>query len=637
MVRRLTVLSAYASTNDLISRCVVLRVGRWGDSAPDWIERYRDMNGPHIPTLQAECSALSLLDILCERADRTPEQIAFHFLRDGEDDVVSWSYRQFAAAAVHVRDLVLQYPLHERRVLLLLEPGLNYVAALFGILLAGATAVPSFPPAGSRAVARFGSICRDAHPDVVIAGKLHGSLQQHLDNLYSGQRATPVLLTVDESSFSDIGACTHDIRSMIAKDVDLERPALLQYTSGSTGEPKGVVVTHANLVSNCAVIAERLGDDPDRVGCTWLPPYHDMGLMGALLLSVFSGFPLVILSPQHFVQRPYRWLKAITDYRVTTSVAPNFAFDLCVDNVSEEEAATLDLSSLQHVFCGAEPVSFATLERFFERFGRHGFERRAVVPCYGMAEATLYVSGKVGRLPITLIDVDRDALARGLCKPRNSESDVHGHATLVGCGPVAAGHQLLIVDPATKRVLPERVIGEIWFSGPNVAAGYLNRSDSDDVFAATIGDGKGDPSRYLRTGDLGFLHRGELFVTGRIKDVVIFAGRNLYPNDIEGSAQLAHETIRTNGVVAFSINDDRQESLIIVAELKRTRRLNHEQMREVRAAITRAVTCDHGVSPAVVHLCPIGAIPLTTSGKVRRQACKQAFLQGSLSELKAIP
>lgn len=589
---------------------------------------------PSVPP--TERRILSLLDILQERAEQTPERIAFHFLRDGEDDVVSWSYGQLAAAAIQVRDQVLQHALHERRVLLLLEPGLSYVAALFGILMAGATAVPSFPPAGSRAVARFASICRDARPDVVIAGKLHRSLQAQLDALHDGRRAAPALLTIDESAFDAIEASAHDVGYLPKQGGGLDRPALLQYTSGSTGEPKGVVVTHDNLVSNCAVIAERLGADPDRVGCTWLPPYHDMGLMGALLLAVFSGFPLVILSPQHFVQRPYRWLKAITDYRVTTSVAPNFAFDLCVDNISEEEAATLDLGSLQHVFCGAEPVSHVTLERFFARFGRHGFERRAVVPCYGMAEATLYVSGKVGRSPVTLIDVDKDALALGLCQPHDPESDVRGRTTLVGCGPVAAGHRLLIVDPATKRVLPERTIGEIWFSGPNVAAGYLNRADSDDIFAATIGDAdrKDDSARYLRTGDLGFLNRGELFVTGRIKDVVIVAGRNLYPTDIEGSVQSAHDAIRTNGAVAFSIDGGSGESLVIVAELKRSRRLNPEQMREVRAAITLAVTRDHGVAPAVVHLGPMGAIPLTTSGKVRRQACKQAFQQGSLSTLE---
>ncbi len=596
------------------------------------------MAGSILPSaLPAERTTSSLLDILRERAEHTPERIAFHFLRDGEDDVVSWSYGQFAAAAVHVRNMVLQHALHERRVLLLLEPGLSYVAALFGILLAGATAVPSFPPAGSRAVARFASICRDARPDVVIAGKHHRSLQQELDGLHGGERAAPALLTIDERAFDDIDTSAHDVRSLLAEGVDPDRPALLQYTSGSTGEPKGVIVTHANLVSNCAVIAERLGDDPARVGCTWLPPYHDMGLMGALLLAVFSGFPLVILSPQHFVQRPYRWLKAITDYRVTTSVAPNFAFDLCVDNISDEEAATLDLGSLQHVFCGAEPVSHTTLERFFARFGRHGFARSAVVPCYGMAEATLYVSGKVGRSPITLIDVDKEALARGVCEPHDPQSDARGRTTLVGCGPVAAGHRLLIVDPATQRVLPERTIGEIWFSGPNVAAGYLGRADSADVFAAAISGGRGDDDscRYLRTGDLGFLNHGELFVTGRIKDVVIVAGRNLYPTDIERSVQSAHDAIRTNGVVAFSIDGGPTESLVIVAELKRSRRLSPEQMREVRAAITSAVTRDHGVAPAVVHLGPTGAIPLTTSGKVRRQACKQAFQQGSLSTLDA--
>ncbi|SAL35322.1 AMP-dependent synthetase/ligase [Caballeronia peredens] len=585
------------------------------------------------PVPQAALRPPSLLDNLRQRVEHSPERTAFHFLRDGEGDVVSWSYRQFAACAVRMRDLVLQYPLRERRVLLLLEPGLSYVAALFGIMLAGATAVPSFPPAGSRAVARFGSICRDARPDVVIAGKRHHSLQRQIDDLYAGHPTAPALLSVDERCFDDLDACTHDIVRLIEQHLDLRRPALLQYTSGSTGEPKGVIVTHANLVSNCAVIAERLGVDPNRVGCTWLPPYHDMGLMGPLMLAVFSGFPLVILSPQHFVQRPYRWLKAISDYRVTTSVAPNFAFDLCVSHISEEEVFTLDLSSLQHVFCGAEPISPTTLERFHARFGPCGFERRAVVPCYGMAEATLYISGKVSRSPVTLLDADKDALARDVFEASRPEADVCRRNTLVGCGSVASGHQLRIVDPATKRVLPERAIGEIWFSGPSVAAGYLNRSDSDDTFAATIGDGREDPARYLRTGDLGFLNRGELFVTGRIKDVVIVAGRNLYPSDIEESVRLAHEAIRANGVAAFSIDGRQQESLVVVAELERTRRLSHQQMHEVRAAITHAVTRDHGVSPAVVHLGPIGAIPLTTSGKVRRQACKQAFQQGRLSGL----
>ncbi|KVE37891.1 fatty acyl-AMP ligase [Burkholderia sp. TSV86] len=591
-----------------------------------------------IPTPRDGDRRASLLDILRERAAQAPDHTAFIFLRDGEGDVVTWNYQTFYDASIRVRDAILQYPLNNRRVLLVLEPGLNYVAALFGILFAGATAVPSFPPAGSRAIARFASICRDAHPDIVIAGTgVLELLKQHLNQFYAqaGVQAVPALLGIDQKFFDGENVYAYKKQVTDLPPGDAERPALLQYTSGSTGEPKGVIVTHDNLVSNCAVIAQRLGDDPERVGCTWLPPYHDMGLMGALLLAVYSGFPLVILSPQHFVQRPYRWLKAINDYRVTTSVAPNFAFDLCVDNISEAEAATLDLSSLQHVFCGAEPVRYATLERFFARYEPRGFDRHAIVPCYGMAEATLYVSGKRGREPITLLDVDKDALAAGICLPYTGGTDTPlGHARLVGCGPVAAGHELRIVDPQTRQPLPERAIGEIWVAGPNVAAGYLNRDDSDDIFAATLAadapQGGRESARYLRTGDLGFVERGELFVTGRLKDVVIVAGRNLYPNDIEGSVQQAHDAIRTNGVAAFSVEGETSESLIIVAEIKRTKQLNDAQLSEVREAITRAVTRDHGVAPAFVHLGPMGAIPLTTSGKVRRQACKQAFQKGSL-------
>jgi len=567
----------------------------------------------------------SLTEILERRSADQGEALAFRFLADGTSgQAVDWTYRGLAGYAAAVT-AELEGAIGGRAVLAV-DPGLHYVAALLGSLAAGATVVPSFPPTGRRATARFLSILADGAPDVVIgSGWMAAEVVRLAGELPPGGRRARWLF-VDDGFFER----PEKFRALPVHQLD---PALLQYTSGSTGDPKGIALTHDNILSNCLALQQHMGVVPGRIGCSWLPPYHDMGLMGTIMLALYGGWPLIMLSPVHFVQQPYRWLKAITDYGVTISVAPNFALDMCVDSLTDEEIQTLDLSTLRQLYCGAEPVLKSTLDRFRDRFGACGYRASALIPCYGMAEATLFVSGKPdGTLPRS-VWLDKGALERGTASvviPGAAHA-----AEIVGCGPAAPGHEVLIVDPRTRRPVRPGAVGEIWVTGPSVAGGYFGRPELAGTFAARL-PAADDGDTYLRTGDLGFLLDNELFVTGRRKDVVVIAGRNLYPQDIEASVLTAHEDLRR--AVAFSVRpDEGEEELVIVAEFRRAGRRTEEELAQVREAVVAAVTAEHAVRPRRLHLGPPGTIATTTSGKVRRVATRQAYEQRRLKELIAAP
>jgi acyl-CoA synthetase (AMP-forming)/AMP-acid ligase II len=571
----------------------------------------------------------TMVDVLRLQAAERPDQIAFIHLVDGEDDVREITYgdlyRQALAVAHH---LSARHPAG-KRVLMLFEAGIDYVAALFGVLMAGAVAVPSFPPVGTRALGRLASIAQDAQSDIILTNGRFSKLRDRVLAMLPDTLPEDAWTDVDPLLLGDKNAYTYKLSEAAdaLPQLDPQGLALLQYTSGSTSAPKGVMLTHGNLLSNCHCASRWMGGARARVGCTWLPPYHDMGLMGGILQPIYEGFPTVILSPGHFVQRPYRWLAAVSRYRVTTTIAPNFAFDLCCDTISDAELATLDLSTVEAIYCGAEPVRLRTFERFAARFAPRGFRAAAFGPCYGLAEATVFVTGKPdGAAPI-FTSVDQERLAHG------AALDVPGDhpraQTLAGCGIVAPGHDLRIVDPANGRALPDGAIGEIWVSGPNIGVGYWNQPErSLDTFHATL---PGSPARYLRTGDLGFLRDGELFVTGRIKDLIIHAGRNLYPQDIEQLVQETDARIRPNGVAAFSIDTGASEQIAVVAELRRGERVTSDDLHSLRAAIVERVTLHLGAAPHVIHFAPTGAIPLTTSGKIQRYATRQALLAESLA------
>lgn len=522
----------------------------------------------------------------------------------------------------------------EPRVLMLFEPGLEYIIALFGIFLAKAVAVPSFPPIGSRGLTRLSTIIKDAEPNVIlVSNRLNRYRDQVLTKLSinladhpAGQSGTGPHWIVP--AFETVGSGPKHAYTPIAPDQ--HALALLQYTSGSTSDPKGVMLTHANVLANCVSASQWMGSDPQRIGCSWLPPYHDMGLMGGIFQPIYDGFTTILMSPAHFIQRPRRWLQAITDYRATVSIAPDFAFELCVETVPDTEIATLDLSCLQALYCGAEPIRQLTLSRFSQHFAESGFSYSASAPCYGLAECTVFAAGKPLQAQPCVINFDKKALASNrLVAAINGES-----AQLVSSGQVAPGNRLIIVHPLKSVAVKDGTIGEIWVQGNNVGKGYWRKNNNEQNFRAQL---PGIDGSYMRTGDLGAILAGELYVTGRLKDLIIIAGRNHYPQDIELSALLSDNRIENRAVVAFSIKDQNdKEQLIVVAEIKRSCRLTEQEAQDIRDAIQSAIIQTAGIQCADIYLVAKGSIPVTTSGKLQRRATQASYLDGTLRSISLV-
>lgn len=542
----------------------------------------------------------TIVDVL--RARSSSQDPAYIFLTDGTSaSELRWSYSDTAAhAAAWAARLSGRGVRRGSRVVLAVNPGLDYIAALFGIMMLGAVPVPCFPPLRPKELDRFHAIVLDCVPHAIVIDTMYDAQVEALLRRLACVDIHPLICYADEpdtrAGATALAVCAPD---------DL---ALIQYTSGSTGSPKGVCVTHDNLMSNCEVLSRSMGPDPNRVGLSWLPPYHDMGLMGTIILALHHGWPLVLMSPMHFMQQPRRWLEAITDYRVSITVGPNFSLDAVVAAL-DDAIEDLDLSTVKELYCGAEPIRGDTLARFEECMAPLGFDITALIPCYGMAEATLFVAGKRKGLRYQTFD-GPDGI-------------------VVSCGEVDSEHVVRIVDPDSNRPVPPGEIGEIWVSGRSVTAGYLNRDAlTDKVFRAHIDGERGD---YLRTGDLGFLHDDELFVTGRIKDLIIVSGRNIYPQDVEASAVRADPSLRR--AVAFSVPGEGTERLIIVAEAGLTQ-ISTDCHTKLADAVRSSVTSEFGVGPDV-RIWPRKTIPTTTSGKVRRQEAKRLFLSDALQEAMA--
>lgn len=564
----------------------------------------------------------SMAEVLAYRAGVEPDATAFIHLLDGEEHAQAMSYAELWQRARSLADALVPLEVEGKRVLMLFEAGLDYVTALFALFLTGATAVPSFPPIGSRALERLGLITADAEPALVLTNGRFSRLRERMQSVLPADFPADGWIDIDQLTLSPEQKNNHIVQPV----PDRSRLALLQYTSGSTAAPKGVMLTHGNLLSNCRTASSWMGGKRSRMGVTWLPPYHDMGLMGGILQPIYEGFPTVILAPVHFVQRPWRWLAALSRYRATVTIAPNFAFDLCVEGINDSEMTGLDLSSLQEIYCGAEPVRKSTFDRFATRFSGTGFNPRAFGPCYGLAEASVFVSGKPVDSSPVFIQVDKEALATG--QLRMAQAEGPDTLALASSGVVAPEHRLAIVDPVTLVELEEGKVGEIWVQGSNIGAGYWRKPEStESCFYATLPATAG---RFMRTGDLGLLWQDELYVTGRLKDLIIVAGRNLYPQDLELCAQEADLRLRPNGVVALALDDGQRELIVIVAEIKRSEKLNAKALDELRQQLMAALTSSFGVAPSTIHFAPVGSIPLTTSGKPQRQATKKAFIDGTL-------
>jgi amino acid adenylation domain-containing protein len=569
------------------------------------------------PLMRPEYSDLTQL--LLARAKNSPDQVAFTFLRDGESDELNWTYAELAQRARSIAAALQFNNCSNQRVLLLYPPGLDFIAGFWGCLLAGAIAVPAYPPASTRTLSRLYAIAKDCQAAAVL------STQQILGTMRAYAAVDKTLSSLCYVATDDLPLDTAD--GWKRQRVNSDSIALLQYTSGSTATPKGVMVSHGNLLHNEILIQKAFRQSKESIIVGWLPLYHDMGLIGNVLQPIHLGARCVLMSPVSFLQSPVRWLRAISRYHATTSGGPNFAYNLCSRKVSQQEEEGLDLSRWSVAFNGAEAVRDETLNRFAERFAKVGFKRDAFAPCYGLAEATLLVSGPADGRPATTVKVDAKALAQNrISKPLKKNGTPH---TLVSSGKAATGVKLQIVEPESRTRCSAGQVGEIWVRGASVAQGYWARAEeSERVFGAHIAGS--DQGPFLRTGDLGFIKKGELFVTGRLKDLIIIRGRNLYPQDIEATVERAHTGLRPGCAAAFSVETENGEGMVIVQEVERGREQDTAGM---ASAIRSAVVKHHEIQPHAILLISAGEIPKTSSGKVQRYKCRTQFIAGDFKPL----
>ncbi|QDV13868.1 Polyketide synthase PksN [Rosistilla oblonga] len=576
------------------------------------------MNASH------QSQARTFAELLSERAARHPERPAIKFLAEGTEVTHQVSYQQLHARAAAIGSWLSDRGLRGRPVLLVFPQSIDYAAAFFGCLYAGAIAVPAYPPRRNRNLDRLQSMASDSGADVILTNnELLESLSAWVDEDNPlGQR-----------SLQSIDTLADDPQFNPAFGADPQAVAFLQYTSGSTGAPKGVIVTNRNLIENQIMITEIFGQREDEViMCGWLPMYHDMGLIGNLLHPLYLGGHLVLMSPFTFFQKPLCWLQAISNHRATISGSPNFGYDMCVEALSQQERDSLDLSSWNLAFNGAEPVRHATLQRFIKTFQPHGFSPAAFSPCFGMAETTLIVSGTRRPDEAQSIVVDAESLHQGTVEPP-SENPSAPPLTIVSSGRPGSDFDVRIVDPETRVELPEKQTGEVWVHGPSVTDGYWNKpTETQQTFQGIIAADAAPAKQFLRTGDLGFLSDGELYVTGRLKDTIIVAGANHYPSDIEETVVASHSALAIGGGVAFSIDRDDREQVFVAQELKRSQWRSYDKD-EVISAVYGRVFQDHGLALAGIVLLRPGSIPKTTSGKLQRRLTAKMFVDGDLKSL----
>lgn len=559
----------------------------------------------------------TVVDRLRYRAEHQGPQVAYSYLVDGEDEKLEMTYAQLDQAARALAARMQAMNLQGERALLLFPPGLDFIVAFYACLYAGAVAVPAYPPRRNRNMVRIQAIADDAEAKIAL------TTSDVLDRVTPMLDETPHLKEITWLA-TDSGRLA-DPEKWRMPDIDEKTLAFLQYTSGSTGTPKGVMLSHSNMMHNSALISYAFEHTRSVRAVFWLPMYHDMGLIGGVLQPMQIGHPTILMSPMAFLQQPYRWLRAITKSQATISGGPNFAYELCVNKITPEQREKLDLSSWELAFNGAEPIKPETLDRFTETFEPCGFRREAFYPCYGMAEATLIISGGLKKSPPIIRTVDGDVLDQGVVV--DADPDEAGARPIVGCGSCLPDQEILIVDPDSLTQQPPNKVGEIWISGPSVAKGYWrNEEDTERCFRAHLSDTKAGP--YLRTGDLGFLKDGELFVTGRLKDLIIVRGVNRYPQDIEATVCTSHEQLENATAAAFSAEIAGKERLVIVVEAPR---LRSKEYAEMIAAIRKEVALEHEMAVDGVALIRRGSIPKTSSGKIQRHACRNHFLQNVLS------
>ncbi|ACB53106.1 AMP-dependent synthetase and ligase [Crocosphaera subtropica ATCC 51142] len=573
--------------------------------------------------LWGHSSEQNLVRILQQRANYQPSKTAYIFLDRGESEQCSLTYEELDKKARELAAILCNSHLQGERALLMYSPGIDFIIAFFACLYAGVIAVPIYPPRRNQSLDRLKAIIDDCQAKEVLTTS---SIKNNLENsLIKYPELAHFQWIATDNLPTRINA--HDFQPV---RIDKDDLAFLQYTSGSTGNPKGVMVSHGNLIHNECMVKQAFGHTEQTIFAGWLPLFHDMGLIGNVLQPLYLGIPCILMSPVDFLQKPYRWLKAISDYRATTSGGPNFAYDLCIQKITDEQLKTLNLNSWEVAFNGAEPIRAETLEKFAQKFAPCGFRKEAFYPCYGMAEATLFITGGMSFNAPKYKTIDEKALEEN--QVVEVERQKPYSRTLVSCGHEWLEQTIKIVNPHSLTECKNNQVGEIWVSGGSVAKGYWQKPDkTKETFEAYLSDTKEGP--FLRTGDLGFLSsEKELFVTGRLKDVMIIRGRNHYPQDIELTVEQSHPALRSSCGAAFVVGNTGNERLIIVQEVERTylRKLNQQ---EVTSAIRQAVAKHHGLQVHEVILIRTATIPKTSSGKIQRYRCKEQFLKQMLDYL----
>lgn len=572
----------------------------------------------------------TLTDMLIYHAGKRPDKISHCYLKGGEAKEREFNFEYLNDYAAKVAALLQENDAWGKRALLFYPAGLDFVAVFFGCLYAGVVAVPVYPPRlhrtlPDRLLFRLRAITKDSGPAFVLttAGML-GKRENLIRDAPEFENMR--WLATDELNDEFRGRWKRP-------DVSGNTVAFLQYTSGSTSHPKGVMVSHENLLHNIAYISHAQKNDDDSVSVSWLPCYHDMGLIDAIIQPAYEGFTAYLMSPVSFIQKPFRWLKAVSCYRATSSGGPNFAFDLCNRKISAEAREQLDLSSLRYLYSGAEPVRKKVLETFYENFKEYGLKLSSLNPVYGMAESTLMISSSMPSDEPVFIRLNADALKKN--RVVESRDDTVEAVSLVGCGRVFFGMEACIVNPDTLALCTGDEIGEIWISGPSVAGGYWRKpARTKKVFNAYPANSAKGP--YLRTGDLGFIKNGQVFITGRIKDLIIIRGQNYYPQDIEFVVEnSASQYLKQNASAVFTVDINDEERLIIVAEVKRqfSKKGKLPDKTGTIRKIRKDVSYNFRLNVYDVVLITAMSLPKTTSGKVRRRYTKRLYLENALDRL----
>lgn len=549
----------------------------------------------------------SFADILSYRAKVQPDAIAYTFIEG--DELNKITYQELEKRVKQIASRLLMKVLPGERVLILQQPGLEYICSFFACQYSKVIAVPAYPPLTKRYSNRVLKLARDSGAKVSLSSgkwtsKINTAFESYdLINITTDQ--------IKDTQFS--------INEWISGSIERDTTAFLQYTSGSTGNPKGVMISHHNLLHNSEVIRTAFNSSQDSIGMVWLPPYHDMGLIGGILQPLYTGFPIYLMSPNDFIESPVKWLQTISQLQVTISGGPNFAYDLCTKKITDDQLSSLDLSSWRVAFTGAEQIQAPVIERFSRKFSLCGFKFESFLPCYGLAESTLYVTGGHLKDSSKILYVDRETL-------KKDELSVNEPGTpqtlpLVSCGVSYTGQSILIVDPESSLKCSRGKVGEICVRSESVAKGYYGQENVMPFFVDNT-DSENDGAFY-KTGDLGFIHNDELYITGRLKDLIIVRGQNYYPSDIEFTIEALDKAFISAGCAAFAVTTETTERLIIVQELSRQYRQNNTE--PLANKIREELSSQFGIQAYSIIFIRQGSLPKTSSGKIMRSVCKELY------------